>query len=185
MKKYHTLTIWLIITLVILSCGIIFSCSRSETDTITIDLNVDNTNTNDNDNVNRGSTPSSTPSPGSPEGTPTPGDPTGDFPVNLRGTPPEEKTVSVNATKSEGVTNGVITMVVYDPDNPNEGFLYINELNSIEMFGAVGINAYSDKTVTITYTVPASWFNDGSNSFRFTHTSTSGYIVNSATVTFN
>ena len=182
MKHTHTIFLCLLLTVLIISFTTL-SCNETTTDTITIDLDVSNDNTNDNDNVNRGSTPSSTPSP---EGTPTPGDPTQDgFPVDLRGTPPEEKTVNVNATKSEGVTNGVITMVVYDPDNPNEGFLYINELNSIEMFGAVGVNTYSDKTVTITYTVPASWFNDGANSFRFTHTSTSGYIVNSAAVTFN
>jgi len=110
----------------------------------------------------------------------------GGFPVDLMGTTPEEATVSLNVTKPGGVTDATLEMVVYDADNTNEGVLEINgSANSITLFGSQGTSANDQITVTVSYDTPASWWNDGDNSLRFTHTSTAGYIVESASVTFS
>jgi len=109
-----------------------------------------------------------------------------EFPVDLQGSTPEEKTITLTVTKPANVTDATLEMVVYDPDYPDEGALYINgEVNSITLFGSQGTSGNDGATVTVTYDMPASWWNDGSNSLRFTHTSTGGYRVESASVTFS
>ncbi len=112
--------------------------------------------------------------------------PPGDFPVDLQGTTPEEKTVNLDAIKPGDATDATLEMVVYDPDQADEGTLYINgDINTITLFGSQGTSGNDGATVTVTYNIPASWWNDGSNSLRFTHTSTGGYRVESASVTFS
>jgi len=113
--------------------------------------------------------------------------PPGDFPVDLQGTTPEEATVSLNVVKEPAdATDATLSMVVYDPDQTNEGTLYINgDVNAITLFGSQGVSGNDQQTVTVTYNTPASWWVDGANSLRFTHTSTGGYRVESASVSFS
>lgn len=107
------------------------------------------------------------------------------FPLELRSTTlPEEKTVTFNTAINAEATNAVVSMNVYDPDFANEGVLYINGRGSIFLFGDQGVIANDTLTKTLTFNTPVSWWNNGSNSLRFVHTSTTGFTINSLSVSF-
>ncbi len=104
--------------------------------------------------------------------------------VNLQGTPPEEKSVQINANKPASVTEAQLTLAVYDADFPEEGELYVNGNGPIILFGSDGIDAHDVTTVPITLSMPADWWIDGVNTLRFVHTKTFGYGIESIDVIF-
>ena len=111
--------------------------------------------------------------------------PTPDFPVLLLGTTlPEEKTAMVSVTKPANASEANITMVAYDPDFPDEGELYINGNGPIRLFGSFGVSSNNAITKTLAFTMPAPWWNNGSNALRFVHLNTTGYRIESASVSF-
>ena len=105
------------------------------------------------------------------------------FPVDLQGATPEEKTVNLTVDKPANMDNAVLKLTVYDPDFANEGELYINGKGPVALFGSsVGGDQV---TKEVSFTMPATWWNDGDNSLRFVHTRTLGYRVDRASVSFN
>ena len=108
------------------------------------------------------------------------------FPIVLRGNdPPEEATVNMNVTKPSGSTgNATLSLMVFDADTPDEGQLEINGNGPIQLFGDHARLKTDRKTVPITLTTLADWWNDGINTIRFIHTRTDGYRIESASVKF-
>jgi len=108
------------------------------------------------------------------------------FPINLQGATPEEKTVTWYISKPDSVLYAELEMTVLDPDNTYEGVLEINgSTNSISLFGSHGLAANDGRIATVSYEMPAAWWNDGANTLRFTHEATGGYRIDDATVTFS
>ena len=108
------------------------------------------------------------------------------FPVDLQGSTPEEKTVTLKVSKPSNATVAIIEMAVNDPDFADEGTLEINgSSNSIKLFGSYGDTSNDKSTITISYDTPASWWVDGDNSLKFIHSNTAGYTIESVSVTFS
>ena len=99
-------------------------------------------------------------------------------------TMPEYKAVSINITKPAGATKAILALEVYDPDFANEGELFINNSGPIALFGPAGVTTNADKTVIVEYDLPLSYFIDGANKFRFSHTETNGYRIAAISVRF-
>jgi hypothetical protein len=106
------------------------------------------------------------------------------FPVDLRGATPEQASITVNTTKPTGATSAVITLGTFDADFANEGELVINGNAPIALFGPSGVSGNDQKSADIQLTTPASYWRNGDNTLLFRHTSTQGYIINAATVSF-
>jgi cysteine-rich repeat protein len=105
-----------------------------------------------------------------------------DFPVNLLGSAPEEKTVMITVNKPADALEAQITLTVYDADFPNEGELYVNGQGPIILFESVGENVPNHQVDDLTFDTPASWWVNGSNSLRFLHLETEGYRVDAVSV---
>ena len=67
------------------------------------------------------------------------------FPLNLKGTAPEQASVTVNVTKPAGAIDGFITIRAFDADHPNEGDLVINGKSPIAFWGPSGIDSNNQK----------------------------------------
>lgn len=118
-----------------------------------------------------------------PEPEPEPDPEPANFPVNLQGATPEEKTVNLSADKPSGMDNAILKLAVFDPDFADEGALYINGKGPVTLFGnSIGGDR---STKEVSFTMPAAWWNNGDNSLRFVHTRTQGYRVDKASVRFN
>ena len=113
-------------------------------------------------------------------------DTTTDFPIALQGKHlPEEANVSLMVTKPSGTgSTAALTMTVFDADNATEGELTINGYGPITLFGNRAKYTNDGRTVSVTMTTPADWWNDGPNTLRFVHTSSGGYRVENASVVF-
>ena len=108
------------------------------------------------------------------------------FPIILRGNVfPEEKTVYMNVAKPSGSSgNAILNFIAFDADTPNEGQLEINGNGPIQLFGNRARSKNDRKTVPLTLTTLADWWQDGINTVRFIHTRRDGYRIESASVKF-
>jgi hypothetical protein len=106
------------------------------------------------------------------------------FPVTLQGSTPEDKSVTLYATKPSKAAVAYLTLTVYDPDFPREGELLINGNGPVELFGDFGESVNDNDTVTMTFTTPASWWVDGANELVFRHLSTVGFTIEDGSVRF-
>lgn len=106
------------------------------------------------------------------------------FPVDLQGLPPEEETIEVDAIKSEGVDSTYLTMWVYDAENAGEGAMYVNEMDSLVLFGPIA-HPTNDRVVTVfTTRMSATAWKNGKNTLRFVHAATGGFRVDSIAISF-
>ena len=106
------------------------------------------------------------------------------FPVDLRGSTPEQASITINTTKPAGATSGVITLTTYDADFPNEGELVINGNSPVTLFGASGISGNDQNSADISFSTPASYWRNGDNTLLFRHTRTQGYVIDAVAVSF-
>ena len=109
------------------------------------------------------------------------------FPIILKGKNlPEEAKVNLYTGKSSASGDtATLTLMVFDADNANEGRLTINGHTPITLFGQLARHQNDRRTVPITLTTPANWWNDGENTLQFEHTSTGGFTIESITVDFD
>ena len=104
------------------------------------------------------------------------------FPVSLTGSAPEEASVTIEVSRPADADQATLSLIVNDADFADEGALFINGNGPLALFGdQVGADG---ATVTTTFTTPASWWENGTNTLRFRHTETAGYRVGSADVSF-
>ena len=111
------------------------------------------------------------------------------FPVDLFLTPNTEATATVEVTIPIG--QGAISylnMNVYDADHggndPPEGHLFINGAKALDLFpGATQANG-DGITQDVTYEIATSLLIDGTNLFKFVRLLSSGFRINSASVSF-
>ena len=108
------------------------------------------------------------------------------FPVVLQGKKlPENKMVSLEVNKPSSVNGkATLAMEVFDANRSREGKLVINGKGSIRLFDTRAKSRNGGKTVTITFTTPARWWNNGVNTLQFLHTSSAGFRIESASVDF-
>jgi hypothetical protein len=106
------------------------------------------------------------------------------FPIFLQGVAPEEDSLTVNVTKAPGVDSAYITMWIFDADAVDEGVLYVNETDSLALFGPMAAPARDSVMTTFTMRMPATAWKDGENILWFTHCSSAGYRVDSIAVSF-
>jgi len=111
-------------------------------------------------------------------------DNSGVLPVSLSATAPEEATITFAVSKPSTTSNSIITLNVTDPDFKDEGELIINGNPAIILFGIEGGAVHDAKTVSLSFTVPSSYWKDGDNTLLFKHTKTGGYIINDIIITF-
>ncbi len=114
----------------------------------------------------------------------TPGSGGTDLPVDLQGSPPEEKTITFTVAKPIGATEATVVLTAYDADQSSEGKLYVNGNGPIALFGSAGVSANDTKTADITVTTPANWWTNGDNALRFMHVRTGGYRIDAINVSF-
>ena len=62
--------------------------------------------------------------------------------------------------------------------------LRLTAMGPIQLFGDQGAEENDNQTTPITLATSAAWWNDGANTLRFVHTSTRGYGIVSASVSF-
>jgi len=106
------------------------------------------------------------------------------FPIFLQGPAPEEDSLMVNVTKAAGVDSAYITMWIFDADAADEGVLYVNETDSLALFGSMAAPTRDCMTTTFTMRMSAAAWKDGENILWFAHRSTAGYRVDSIAVSF-
>lgn len=106
------------------------------------------------------------------------------YPIVLQGAVPEEVSVSINMTKPANATSGALTLQAFDADNAAEGELIINGNLPIALFGLAANTANASATVPAVLITPGAYWNDGTNTLLFRHTSTAGYIIEGLSVSF-
>lgn len=106
------------------------------------------------------------------------------FPVDLRGSTPEEASITINVSKPDNVGDAIITLATYDADSSDEGELIINGNAPVKLFGSAGISGNENNTASISLRTPASYWLNGDNTLLFRHIRTQGYIIDAATVSF-
>lgn len=98
--------------------------------------------------------------------------------------PPEEATVKVDATPAGNTA--MLTVRMYDADNPGEGELWINGNGPLRLFDdmvdttmdATGHYANKDGLVAdVQFATPASWWINGTNALRFVHLASQGFRI--------
>ena len=104
--------------------------------------------------------------------------------ADLRGRTPDEVSVTLTLSKPANTVNGLLTLVAYDADFPNEGELVINGNTAIPLFGAAGVSANDRKSANITISTPASYWRDGNNTLLFRHTRTQGFVIDGWSLLF-
>ncbi len=108
----------------------------------------------------------------------------GSFPLDLRGTTPEEATVTLTASKPADAATATLTLMTFDADIGNEGELVINGNGPVALFGASGLGGNDEKWTEITINTPTSYWKNGNNTLVFRHLSSQGYVIDQATVSF-
>ena len=106
------------------------------------------------------------------------------FPVDLRGSTPEEASITLSASKPANPGDAIITLATYDADFSDEGELIVNGNPPVKLFGSAGVSGNDQNSASISFTTPASYWQNGNNSLLFRHTRTQGYIIDAATVSF-
>ena len=92
----------------------------------------------------------------------------------LHGTIPEEGTMSVTLT--DNLSNAVsasIFLTLFDADVSEEGYIYINGNDPIDL----PIGNYNDSVHSCEVPINLNWLIQGENTFRVTHVATWGYEV--------
>lgn len=107
------------------------------------------------------------------------------FPVDLRGAAPEQAVVNQNISKPSGAQTATVTVSTFDADMVDEGEMIINGNTPIVMFGSNAKAAHDDQNADITFTTPASYWRNGSNSLTFRHNRTAGFSINNVSVSFS
>jgi hypothetical protein len=110
----------------------------------------------------------------------------GEFPIGLFQTGavlPEERTAIINAAKPRNASEARVSLTAFDGDGADEGELYVNDNGPVALFGSQV--ADSDAAIhTATYVTPSSWWRHGPNRLQFVHTSTHGFRIDAASVSF-
>lgn len=170
----------LIITLCLCTLLLIMSCSKEDSNTITIAVNNTSSSGSDTSSTSGTTGPTTGVTSDSPSDSSNPSE---ELPINLMGSTPEDKTVSIYTTIPSGASEAIISLYGYDFDYAYEGTLYINNgSREIQLFGVD--NASNNNTyTTIQYIIPVSWIT-GNNSLKFTHSAKDGYIIESISITY-
>ena len=106
------------------------------------------------------------------------------LPLVLMNTPPESLFVNVPVPKPAAASQALLVLNVYDADGATEGVLYINNVFAATLFGAQAAPSHDQTSVLITFTTPATMWNDGANQLRFVHRATAGYRIDNIGVSF-
>ena len=106
------------------------------------------------------------------------------FPIDLRGSIPEEASVTINASKPANAGDAIITLATYDADFSGEGELIINGNAPVSLFGSGGIAGNDENAADISFRTPASYWRNGNNTLVFRHVNTHGFVIDAATVAF-
>lgn len=97
---------------------------------------------------------------------------------------PEDGLLTVNLSKPANPTSTCTVSVTGTDLAEADGTLSVNgTTNSMTIWPVNSANNGAVRTVNLT-TVPSSWFNNGTNTLRFTHTSGDGFIVSAVSVSF-
>ena len=107
------------------------------------------------------------------------------FPVDLRGSTPEEASITISVSKPQNAGDAIITLATYDADFSSEGELVINGNQPIELFGSAGVGGNDMNSADISFRTPASYWQNGNNTLVFRHVNTQGFIIDAATVSFD
>ncbi len=106
------------------------------------------------------------------------------FPLSLMGPAPEALTADVAVAKPQRAASAIVALQVFDADAATEGKVYINSRDSLTLFGAASANTNDQHTVTVKYRTSANCWNDGTNTLRFLHSSTAGFVVEAVNISF-
>ena len=106
------------------------------------------------------------------------------FPVDLRGSIPEEASITISVSKPVNAGDAILTLATYDADFSNEGELIINGNQPIKLFGNAGVSGNDQKSADISLRTPASYWQNGNNTLVFRHVNTQGFVIDAATVSF-
>ncbi len=107
------------------------------------------------------------------------------FPVDLRGAAPEQAVVNQAVSKPSGAQTATVTLSTFDADMVDEGEMVINGNPPIVMFGSKGRAVNDDQNADITFSTPASYWRNGSNTVVFRHNRTAGFSINRMAVAFS
>jgi hypothetical protein len=92
--------------------------------------------------------------------------------------------LTLNNIPPNATTVGII-LRVYDPDQTNEGRLFVNGQGPIQLFGSDGVDI-NDATTVILNAIDTNiaWYQIGQNTLTFWHDSTAGYVIEEITINF-
>ncbi|MCA9838608.1 MAG: DUF1565 domain-containing protein [Trueperaceae bacterium] len=107
------------------------------------------------------------------------------FPISLTRQAPESKLLNVNISKVDGAKTAILDMSVWDADNANEGELYVNGNGPITLFGDYSKGGNDSRTISVSFSMSADWWQDGNNTLKFVHTRTGGFRVERASIRFD
>ena len=107
------------------------------------------------------------------------------FPIDLRGSIPEEASITLNTSKPANAGDAIITLATYDADFSGEGELIINGNTPVSLFGSGGIAGNDENAADISFRTPASYWRNGNNTLVFRHVNTHGFVIDAATVAFD
>jgi hypothetical protein len=106
------------------------------------------------------------------------------FPIDLRGSTPEEASITISVSKPVNAGDVIITLATYDADFSNEGELVINGNPPVKLFGSAGASGNDQNSADISFRTPASYWQNGNNTLVFRHVNTQGFIIDAVTVSF-
>mgnify|MGYP000651205292 CR=1 FL=1 len=123
----------------------------------------------------------STTSPQPPDPRPSPSN----FPLNLMGKAPEQKSASLSVNKPSSAGTAAIILKTYDADRYGEGALYINGNGPVRLFDKQASSNFHDRYTNLTYRTPASWWRNGKNELLFKHIYGEGFKIDTVEVHFS
>ena len=106
------------------------------------------------------------------------------LPVDFVGTAiPGDVAITMSVDKPAGAAQATLEMAVVDADFPDEGELFVNGEGPMPLLGE---NFSPDaRPVSVSYDMPAAWWQDGENTVRFTHLKTHGFRIERASLAFD
>ena len=107
------------------------------------------------------------------------------FPISLTRQAPESKLLNVNVSKANDAKTAILDLSVFDADNYDEGELFVNGNGPIRLFGEYSRGGNDSRTINVSFSMPASWWQDGNNTLKFVHTRTGGYRIERASIRFD
>ena len=106
------------------------------------------------------------------------------LPVNLLGTPPEERLIEIHLQKPGVTDSAIMTMWAYDADASNEGEVSVNSSGPLRLFGSHAQSGNNQVVVPLTFVLSSGLFWNGANRLLFAHTRTGGFRIDSLRVGF-